>query len=91
MASKLADMISRKEDTDYIDNININLAYEMAAKKLSVKELANRSGIKEGTLYMRMKNPGTFRQSEIVEIARVLKISPYILVSSKLHYTENLT
>lgn len=85
--SKLADIISHKDDNDYVQNVATNIAYEMFTKNITIRDISKKTGIAESTIRLRMNQPGTIRQSEIVEIAKALKISPYILVSSKLHYT----
>ena len=58
----------------------------LAAGKLTVKEISKKTGISESTIHLRLRNPGTLRQSEIVEIAKVLKMSPFKLVSQRLEY-----
>lgn len=85
--SKLADMISHKADNDYVQNVATNIAHEMFVKNITVKEISKKTGIAESTIRLRMNQPGTFKQMEIVEIAKVLKISPFTLVSQKLAYT----
>ncbi len=85
--SKLADMISHKADNDYVQNVATNIAHEMFVKNITIKEISKKTGIAESTIRLRMNQPGTFKQMEIVEIAKVLKISPFTLVSQKLSYT----
>lgn len=84
--SKLAEIISNKADSDYINNVVINISHEMVIQKLTVKEISKKTGISESTIRLRLNNPGTFKQSEIVEIAKVLKMSPFKLVSQRLEY-----
>ena len=84
--SKLAEIISNKSDSDYINNVVINISHEMVIQKLTVKEISKKTGISESTIRLRLNNPGTFKQSEIVEIAKVLKMSPFKLVSQRLEY-----
>ena len=84
--SKLAEIISNKADSDYINNVVINISHEMVIQKLTVKEISKKTGISESTMRLRLNNPGTLRQSEIVEIAKVLKMSPFKLVSQRLEY-----
>ena len=36
--------------------------------------LAKKTGIKQGTLYNRMKDPGDFKLSELCMIAKILKV-----------------
>lgn len=84
--SKLAEIISNKADSDYINNVVINISHEMVIQKLTVKEISKKTGISESTIRLRLNKPGTFKQSEIVEIAKVLKISPFKLVSQRLKY-----
>ena len=86
--SKLADIISHKDDRDYISNVAWNISYEMAVRKISIKDIAEKSGIKESTIRLRLSDPGTLRQREIVEIAKVLKVSPFRLAGQKLKYIE---
>ena len=86
--SKLADMISHKADNDYVQNVAINIAHEMFTKNITIMEISKKTGIAESTIRLRMNQPGTIRQSEIVAIANVLKISPFKLVCSKLTYEE---
>ena len=86
--SKLADMISHKADNDYVQNVAINIAHEMFTKNITIMEISKKTGIAESTIRLRMNQPGTIRQSEIVAIANVLKISPFRLVSNKLIYEE---
>ena len=86
--SKLAEIISNKADSDYINNVVINISHEMVIQKLTVKEISKKTGIAESTIRLRLNNPGTFKQSEIVEIAKVLKMSPFKLVSQQLKYEE---
>lgn len=86
--SKLAEIISNKADSDYINNVVINISHEMVIQKLTVKEISKKTGISESTIRLRLNNPGTFKQSEIVEIAKVLKMSPFKLVSRQLKYEE---
>ena len=71
-----------KADDDYLNNVAVNITHEMFLQKLTFKELAKKTGLKESTLSMRM------RQFEIVEIAKALKISPFRLVSGRLKYEE---
>lgn len=85
--SKLADIISHKADNDYVQNVATNIAHEMFVKNISIKDISKKTGIAESTIRLRMNQPGTFKQMEIVEIAKVLKISPFTLVSQKLSYT----
>lgn len=85
--SKLADIISHKADNDYVQNVAANIAHEMFTKNITIKEISKKTGIAESTIRLRMNQPGTFKQMEIVEIAKVLKISPFTLVSQKLSYT----
>ena len=85
--SKLADMISHKADNDYVQNVATNIAHEMFTKNITIKDISKKTGIAESTIRLRMNQPGTFKQMEIVEIAKVLKISPFTLVSQKLSYT----
>lgn len=73
---------------DFVNNIVININHEMVVQKLNVKEVARKSGIKESTLYMRLSQPGTLRQYEIVAIANALEIKPQTLVSRVLSYAE---
>ena len=77
-----------KTDDDYINNVAVNITHEMFLQKLTFKDLAKKTGLKESTLSMRMRQPGTIRQFEIVEIAKALKISPFRLVSGRLKYEE---
>lgn len=84
--SKLADIISHKDEKDYINNVVWNISYEMSVKKMTIKDIAEKSGLKESTIRLRMNDPGTLRQSEIVEIARVLKVSPFRLAGQRLKY-----
>ena len=77
-----------KTDDDYLNNVAVNITHEMFLQKLTFKELAKKTGLKESTLSMRMRQPGTIRQFEIVEIAKALKISPFWLVSGRLKYEE---
>ena len=86
--SKLADMISHKADNDYVQNVATNIAHEMFTKNITIKDISKKTGIAESTIRLRMNQPGTFKQMEIVEIAKALKISPFILVSQKLSYTS---
>ncbi len=73
---------------EYLQNVAANINYEMFVQNLTFKELAKKTGLKESTLTQHVKSPGTLRQSEIVEIAKALKISPFKLVCSKLTYEE---
>ncbi len=84
--SKLAEIISNKADSDYINNVVINISHEMVIQKLTLREISKKTGIAESTMRLRLNNPGTLRQSEIVEIAKVLKMSPFKLVSQRLEY-----
>ena len=77
-----------KTDDDYLNNVAVNITHEMFLQKLTFKDLAKKTGLKESTLSMRMRQPGTIRQFEIVEIAKALKISPFRLVSGRLKYEE---
>ena len=77
-----------KTDDDYLSNVAVNITHEMFLQKLTFKDLAKKTGLKESTLSMRMRQPGTIRQFEIVEIAKALKISPFRLVSGRLKYEE---
>ena len=77
-----------KTDDDYLNNVAVNITHEMFLQKLTFKELAKKTGLKESTLSMRMRQSGTIRQFEIVEIAKALKISPFRLVSGRLKYEE---
>jgi len=86
--SKLADIISKKDDNDYINNVAINISYEMSVRKLTVKDISKKTGIAESTIRLRLNNPGTFKQSEICSISNALRVSPFRLVSQKLTYTE---
>lgn len=75
-------------EDDYLLNVAANIAHEMFLKHLTFKDLARMTGLKESTLSMRMREPGTLRQFEVVAIAKALKISPFKLVSGKLIYEE---
>lgn len=86
--SKLADIISHKDDNDYVQNVATNIAYEMFTKNITIRDISKKTGIAESTIRLRMNQPGTFKQMEIVEIAKALKISPFKLVSSRLVYRE---
>ena len=77
-----------KADDDYLNNVAVNITHEMFIQKLTFKDLAKKTGISESTIHLRLRNPGTLRQSEIVEIAKVLKMSPFKLVSRQLKYEE---
>ena len=77
-----------KTDDDYLNNVAVSITHEMFLQKLTFKDLAKKTGLKESTLSMRMRQPGTIRQFEIVEIAKALKISPFRLVSGRLKYEE---
>lgn len=77
-----------KTDDDYLNNVAVNITHEMFLQKLTFKDLAKKTGLKESTLSMRMRQPGTIRQFKIVEIAKALKISPFRLVSGRLKYEE---
>ena len=77
-----------KTDDDYLNNVAVNITHEMFLQKLTFKDLAKKTGLKESTLSMRMRQPGTIRQFEIVEIAKALKISPFMLVCGRLKYEE---
>ena len=77
-----------KADDDYLNNVAVNITHEMFLQKLTFKDLAKKTGLKESTLSMRMRQPGTIRQFGIVEIAKALKISPFRLVSGRLKYEE---
>ena len=77
-----------KADDDYLNNVAVNITHEMFLQKLTFKDLAKKTGISESTIHLRLRNPGTLRQSEIVEIAKVLKMSPFKLVSRQLKYEE---
>lgn len=77
-----------KTDDDYLNNVAVNITHEMFLQKLTFKDLAKKTGLKESTLSMRMRQLGTIRQFEIVEIAKALKISPFRLVSGRLKYEE---
>ena len=77
-----------KTDDDYLNNVAVNITHEMFLQKLTFKDLAKKTGLKESTLSMRMRQPETIRQFEIVEIAKALKISPFRLVSGRLKYEE---
>ena len=77
-----------KADDDNLNNVAVNITHEMFLQKLTFKDLAKKTGLKESTLSMRMRQPGTIRQFEIVEIAKALKISPFRLVSGRLKYEE---
>ena len=77
-----------KTDDDYLNNVAVNITHEMFLQKLTFKDLAKKTGLKESTLSMRMRQPGTIRRFEIVEIAQALKISPFRLVSGRLKYEE---
>ena len=59
-------MISHKSDNDYITNLVANINYEMFRKKITVKDISKKTGIAEATFRLRMNEPGTFKQSEIV-------------------------
>lgn len=86
--SKLADMISHRSDNDYITNLVANINYEMFRKKITVKDISKKTGIAEATFRLRMNEPGTFKQSEIVLIAGALKVSPWTLATKQLKYSE---
>ena len=77
-----------KADDDYLNNVAVNITHEMFLQKLTVRELSKKTGISESTIHLRLRNPGTLRQSEIVEIAKVLKMSPFKLVFRQLKYEE---
>lgn len=87
--SKLAEIVKengvRKHD-DYIANIAINISYEMYVQHMTFREMSKKTGIAESTIRLRMNKPGSFKQIEIAEIAKALKISPFKLVSQKLEY-----
>ncbi len=84
--SKFADYA--KADNTYINNVYYNISHEMTIKNITVREISKKTGIAESTLRLRFNNPGTFKQQEIVDIAKVFKISPFKLVSQRLKYEE---
>lgn len=84
--SKLADYANA--DNAYINNVYYNISHEMTVKNITVREISKKTGIAESTLRLRFNNPGTFKQQEIVDIAKVFKISPFKLVSQQLKYEE---
>ena len=86
--SKLADIISHRDEADYVQNVAVNISHELFKKKMTLKELSSRSGIPESTLRMRLNDPGILRQPEIVVISKVLKVNPYKLVGQRLVYKE---
>ena len=84
--SKFADYA--KADNAYINNVFYNISHEMTVKNITIREISKKTGIAESTLRLRFNNPGTFKQQEIVDIAKVFKISPFKLVSQRLKYEE---
>lgn len=84
--SKFADYA--KADNAYINNVYYNISHEMTIKNITIREISKKTGIAESTLRLRFNNPGTFKQQEIVDIAKVFKISPFKLVSQQLKYEE---
>ena len=84
--SKFADYA--KADNAYINNVYYNISHEMTVKNITVREISKKTGNAESTVRLRFNNPGTFKQQEIVDIAKVFKISPFKLVSQQLKYEE---
>ena len=84
--SKFADYA--KADNAYTHNVYYNISHELTVKNITIREISKKTGIAESTLRLRFNNPGTFKQQEIVDIAKVFKISPFKLVSQQLKYEE---
>lgn len=47
----------------------------------NTRQLAERIGIPQTTMYYRMQHPGTFRLSELQEIARATRMTDELLLS----------
>lgn len=89
--SKLQEIVKANgnhRNDDYVQNIAVNIAHEMFIKNITFKEISKKTGIAESTIRLRMNQPGSFKQFEIAEIAKALKISPFTLVSQKLQYSS---
>ena len=89
--SKLQEIVKANgnhRNDDYVLNVATNIAHEMFTKNITIKEISKKTGIAESTIRLRMNQPGTFKQNEIAEIAKALKISPFKLVSQQLKYEE---
>lgn len=86
--SKLSEIISQQNDKDFVNNIRLNISYEMVICGMSIKDLALKSGISENTFRLRMNAPDTFRIDEIARICKALKVSPYKLAGQKLIYEK---
>ena len=50
-----------KTDDDYLNNVAVNITHEMFLQKLTFKDLAKKTGLKESTLSMRMRPFGKNR------------------------------
>lgn len=91
--SKLQEIVranGNHRNDDYVQNVAINISHEMYVQHITIKEISKKTGIAESTIRLRLNQPGSFKQFEIAEIAKVLKISPFKLVSHRLEYSETV-
>ncbi|MBQ4535032.1 MAG: helix-turn-helix domain-containing protein [Ruminococcus sp.] len=88
--SKLSEIISHDDRTEYAKNIVYNISHEMLVRGIKIKDLAKKSAIAESTLRLRLDSPNTFKLGEIISVAEALKMSPYQLIAGKLEYKEEV-
>lgn len=88
--SKLSEIISHNDRTEYSKNIVYNISHEMLVRGIKIKDLAKKSAIAESTLRLRLDSPNTFKLGEIISVAEALKMSPYQLIAGKLTYQEEV-
>ena len=86
--SKLADLISHKENNEFITRVITNIRFEMSIKRMSQASLAKKMGRPETTLSKKLRNPGGINLDEIAEFSRALNVPPETLLAKKLTYTE---
>ncbi len=86
--SKLADMISHKENNEFIERAIINIRFEMSRKGLSQASLAKKMGRAETTVSKKLRNPRGISLGEIAEFSRALNVPPETLLSKRLTYAD---
>jgi transcriptional regulator with XRE-family HTH domain len=67
------------------------IAAERSAAGLTIKELANRSGVPERTLIRMLKNERDIKILQIAQIANVFNLYPHEIVDEAEHFMERDT